>query len=166
MTITQEKHQTTADRGAGIEILGTPSELDLLTADGLAEQARAAIARHPWLLLLDLTSLFFCDARGLSALVRIANHADPAGCRYGLIGPQPPVAKLLRVTGLNDRMPVFATIEDALAHFTALASAPAGTKPWAGSLWAKISTAPDQHPGGRRGHVLLPSEQRLGFDRN
>jgi anti-anti-sigma factor len=72
--------------------------------------------------LLDLTGLSFCDARGLSALVRIANHADQAGCRYGLIAPQPPVAKVVRITGLDQRMPVFATADDALARLAAMAS--------------------------------------------
>jgi anti-sigma B factor antagonist len=113
--MTQTQNQTTADPNARIEILGMPDELDLLTAEGLVAQGRAAIARQAWLLLLDLTGLSFCDARGLSALVRIANHADAAGCRYGLIAPQPPVAKILRIGGLNERLPVFATIDDALA---------------------------------------------------
>jgi hypothetical protein len=66
--------------------------------------------------------LSFCDARGLSAFVRIANHADAAGCRFGLIAPQLPVAKILRISGLDSRMPVFATIDDALAVLTATAS--------------------------------------------
>ena len=121
MTITQADDQTAVDHRPGIEVLATPSELDLLTVDGLVDRGRAAMARHAWMLLLDLTGLSFCDARGLSALVRIANHADAAGCRYGLIAPQPPVAKLLRITGLNARMPAFATIEDALTHVTPMA---------------------------------------------
>ena len=121
MTITQEDNQTAADHRTGIEILSAPQELDLVTSDGLVEQGRAAVAQHARLLLLDLTGLSFCDARGLSALVWIANHADAAGCRYGLVAPQPPVAKLLRITGLNARMPAFATIEDALAHVTPMA---------------------------------------------
>jgi anti-sigma B factor antagonist len=99
-------------------------ELDLATADGLAAQGRAAIARRIWLLLLDLTGLSFCDACGLSALVKIANHADAAGCRYGLIGPQPQVARLLRITGLDQRIPVFTSINDALTHLAAGLSAP------------------------------------------
>ena len=111
--------KTTADRGDGIHILRVPGELDLATADGLAERGRAAIARHARLLLLDLTGLTFCDARGLSAFVRIANHADATGCRYGLIAPPPPVAKLLRITGLAKRMQLFATIDDALALLVA-----------------------------------------------
>jgi anti-anti-sigma factor len=141
MIMTQEENQTTAGYAPGIEILGMPPELDLVTADGLVERGRAAVAGHAWLLLLDLTGLSFCDARGLGALVQIVNRADAAGCRYGLIAPRPPVAKLLRITGLNARMPVFATIDHALAHLTALASAPVGAKPLAGRHGAKISTA-------------------------
>jgi anti-anti-sigma factor len=125
MTITQNQNPPPAAYGTGVEILGMPPELDLITADGLAERGYVAIAGHARLLLLDLTSLSFCDARGLGALVRIANHADATGCPYALIAPPRPVAKLLRITGLNARMPVFATLDDALAHLTALANAPA-----------------------------------------
>jgi anti-sigma B factor antagonist len=113
------------DRGDGIQILAAPPELDLTTAGGLAVQGHAAITGHAWLLLLDLTGLSFCDARGLSALVQIANHADKTGCRYGLIAPQPPVAKVLRITGLDQRLPVFSAIGDAVAHLTPMASASA-----------------------------------------
>jgi anti-anti-sigma regulatory factor len=98
MMMTQIEDQAPADREPRIEVLRVPEELDLASADGLAEQAYAAIASHAWLLLLDLTGLSFCDARGLSAFVRIANHAD------------------LRIGGLDWRMPVYSTIDDALQH--------------------------------------------------
>ena len=119
--MTQGENQTTADRGAGIEIVSMPAELDLTTSEGVVAQGCAAIARPARLLLLDLTGLSFCDARGLSAFVRIANHADAAGCGFGLIAPRPPVAKILRISGLDSRMPVFATIDDARALRTATA---------------------------------------------
>jgi anti-anti-sigma factor len=115
--------QMMTDRGDGIQILHVAGDLDLATADSTAAQGRAALASRARLLLLDLTGLSFCDARGLSALVRIANHADKTGCRYGLIAPQPPVAKILRITRLDQRMPVFATADDALAQLPAIASA-------------------------------------------
>jgi anti-anti-sigma regulatory factor len=70
-------------------------------------------------------SLSFCDARRLSALVRIANRADQTGCRHGLIAPQPPVAKVLRIIHLDQRLPVFATTGDALAYLAPIASAQA-----------------------------------------
>ena len=120
--MTPGENQTTADPRAGIEILSMPAELDVTTSDGVVEQGYAAIARSRRLLLLDLTGMSFCDARGLSAFVRIANRADAAECGFALIAPQPPVTKVLRITGLDCRMPVFATIEDALALHTASAS--------------------------------------------
>jgi anti-anti-sigma factor len=104
------------------QILGVQGELDLATSDSLYRRGRAAIGRHPRLLLLDLTGLSFCDASGLSAFVRIANEAEAAGCGYGLIAPQPLVAKVLRITGLHQRLQVFATSDEARLRLTALAA--------------------------------------------
>jgi len=118
--MTQGENQATAECGAGIEILGMPAELDLTTSDGVVEQAYTAIDRSARLLLLDLTGLSFCDTRGLTAFVRIANYADAAGCRFALIAPQPLVAKILRISRLNSRMPVFATIDGARGLLTAM----------------------------------------------
>ena len=94
-----------------IQILAVQGELDLATADSLYVRAWAAIHRHARLLLLDLAGVSFCDARGLGALVRIANDADAAGCRYGLIAPRPNVAAILQITGLDSRLPVFAAMD-------------------------------------------------------
>jgi anti-anti-sigma factor len=113
---------------AGVAAFWLPSmmrirlALDLTTSDGVAAQGCAAIARLARLVLLDLTGLSFRDARGLSAFVKIAYQADAAGCGFGLIAPRPPVAKILRVSGLDSRIPVFATTDDALALLTAAAT--------------------------------------------
>jgi anti-sigma B factor antagonist len=115
---------TAAGPGDATQILRVQGELDLATADSLHRRGRAAIGRHARLLLLDLTGLSFCDARGLSALVRIANEAEAAGCGYGLIAPQPLVTKMLRITGLHERLQVFATTDEARLRLTALAGTP------------------------------------------
>ena len=119
--MTPGENQTAAGSGGGIEIVRMPAVLDLTTSEGVAALGCAAVARLARLVLLDLTGLSFCDARGLSAFVKIANQADAAGCGFGLIAPQPPVAKILRISGLDSRMPVFATTGDALALRTATA---------------------------------------------
>ena len=126
-TVTETGNQTPANRGNGIQTLRVQEDLDLATVGALYQRGRTAIAGHARLLLLDLSGLSFCDARGLSALVRIANDADAAGCRYGLIAPQPQVAKILRITGLGTRLRVFATIEQARQRLTAVA--PRGRQP-------------------------------------
>lgn len=96
-------------------ILTVQGELDLVTADSLYLQARAAISWHARVLLLDLTAVSFCDASGLSALVRIANDADAAGCGYGLVAPRENVARILHITGLDNRLHVFTSIDQACA---------------------------------------------------
>ena len=58
---------------------GNKGAADLTTSEGVVEQVMRAIARLARLVLLDLTGLSFCDARGLSAFVRIVDHADVAG---------------------------------------------------------------------------------------
>lgn len=96
-----------------LQILTVCGELDLATADRLYRQGHAALERHVRCLLLDLTELSFCDARGLGAFVRLAKEAEMAGCHYGLVAPRALVAKLLRITGLRDRIQVFATSDEA-----------------------------------------------------
>jgi len=120
-------------RDDDVQIVQVDGELDLATADSLYRRGRAAIGRHARLLLLDLTGLSFCDSCGLSAFVRIANEADAAGCRYGLIAPPPLMVKILRITCLDCRLPVFATIDEARRRLSA---------PGTGAVPAELLPAP------------------------
>jgi len=120
--MTPGENQMIAAPGAGIEIVSMPAELDLTTSEGVVEQGYAAIAQPVRLLLLDLAGLSFCDARGLSASVRIANQADAAGAVLASSRRGRRFAKILRISGLDSRLPVFAAIDDALALRTATAA--------------------------------------------
>src|SRR5215471_11168395 len=107
---------TTTGVGGQLRLIQHEGDLDIVTADGLTERGYAAISEGTRVLLIDLARVPFCDARGLSALVRIANHADQAGFRHGLLAAKPQLVRLLRLTGLDQRLPVFASIGDALAQ--------------------------------------------------
>jgi len=117
---------TTAGPDDQTQIVSVHGELDLATADSLCRRCRTAISRRARLLLLDLTGLSFCDARGLSAFVRIANEAEAAGTRYGLIAPRPLLVKMLRITGLAKRLQVFPTIEEARLRLMTLTATTPG----------------------------------------
>ena len=54
-------------------------------------------------MVVDLTALAFCDARGLGALLRMASYAERAGCEFRLASPRPSVVKIMRITGLDRR---------------------------------------------------------------
>jgi len=107
---------TTTGEGGQLWLIQHEGDLDIVSADGLTERGHAAISGGARILLIDLARVPFCDPRGLSALVRIANHASQAGCRHGLLAAQPHLLRLLRLTGLDQRLPVFASIGDAVAQ--------------------------------------------------
>ncbi len=54
-------------------------------------------------MIVDLTALAFCDARGLVALVRMAGYAEHRGCSFRLASPSPLLVKITRITGLDRR---------------------------------------------------------------
>ena len=70
-------------------------ELDAASADQAYGYVRDAI-----------DAVGFCDARGLGALARMSRHAGQAGCSLRLVAPPPLVRKIIRITGLEDVLPV------------------------------------------------------------
>jgi anti-sigma B factor antagonist len=87
---------------AAVEIGG---ELDLDTADQAFRYVQKIIDRHRGPVVVSLAGVSFCDARGLRALVLIANYADQADCPLRLTSPSPKLAKLMRMTGLDRKFP-------------------------------------------------------------
>lgn len=93
----------------GRTVVGVRGELDIATAERLVRYTR------PWIrpggeIVVDLSELSFCDCVGLTALARIADHADSAGCRFALAAPQPIVARVLSLGGMDRRL----TLTDAI----------------------------------------------------
>ena len=81
-------------------------ELDYASADQACEYVRDAIDAHPGQVLLDMAGLSFCDARGLGALARMSRHAGQAGSSVHLVAPPPRLMKIIRITGLEDMLPM------------------------------------------------------------
>jgi len=88
----------------GEVILTLAGELDLASAEEAFAYVRDAIDRHDGPVVLDLSWLSFCDARGLGTLVRMSRYAEQAGRTLRLISPRPQLAKIIRITGLNTRL--------------------------------------------------------------
>ena len=74
--------------------------------DQACEYVREAIDAHGGQVLLDMAGLSFCDARGLGALVRMSRHAGQAGSSLHLVAPPPRLMKIIRITGLENKLPV------------------------------------------------------------
>jgi anti-anti-sigma factor len=81
-------------------------ELDLSTVEKVETALRECLASEPTALALDLRQLIFLDSSGLRALVVAAEQAAERGVRFVLIRGPEPVQRVLRITGLDERLEI------------------------------------------------------------
>jgi anti-anti-sigma factor len=93
--------QESAQGCAEVSIRG---ELDLATADRTVRFVVDIIDHHEGTISADLSGLTFCDACGLGALIRIAAHAERTGRALELAKPSRAVARIMRITGVDERL--------------------------------------------------------------
>jgi STAS domain len=62
------------------------------------------VDRHCGPMIADVTGLAFCDARGLATLARVAGYAEQKGCPFRLASPRPLLVKIMRITGLDQKL--------------------------------------------------------------
>ena len=88
---------------AGEAVVDLGGDLDMLSAEVAVSYVRDVIDRHLGPVMVNLTALEFCDARGLAALVRMADYAEQKGCPFRLASPSQSLVKIMRITGLDRR---------------------------------------------------------------
>lgn len=102
----QELFEIDILQGEGAYVVSLRGELDLSGGPDLeaallnAEQSNAAQ------ILVDLGELTFIDSAGLGVLVRAAARSSLNGNRLRITSPQDQVASVLRLTGLDNHLPV------------------------------------------------------------
>lgn len=105
-------------RATGMALVVTVAgEIDLLTIG----RVRAAVAagfkdlRDGEMLVLDLTQVTFMDSRGLQTLVDVTQAAEQRREPLRIVVDHTrPVIRPIQVTGLDDVLALFDTVEDAL----------------------------------------------------
>ncbi|WP_199442167.1 STAS domain-containing protein [Umezawaea beigongshangensis] len=86
-------------------------ELDYHTAPRLQTYLSSRLDRP---VVLDLEGVEFCDSSGLGCLVEAYKRAGAAGGRFSVAAPHPFVRRVLELTQLDQIVPMFATVPDAL----------------------------------------------------
>ena len=90
------------------------SDLDIVTTPVLRERLLSMLSPDMRLLVIDLSGVSFCDVSGLAALIGTQRRARGLGITVRLAAPRPQMAKLLRVTGLDQFFTICAALDDAL----------------------------------------------------
>ncbi len=89
-------------------------DVDIATAASLSEAVIAALDTAPGCgVVLDFTNVGFMDSSGLRAVLDISRRVDAGTSSLVLMSPNRPVRKLLSLAGLDDRMPVATSLDQA-----------------------------------------------------
>jgi anti-anti-sigma factor len=92
----------TADGNATVRARG---ELDIATADQAYSYLRDVVDGQDGPVTVNLAELTFCDAAGLSVLVRAAAYARRAGKSLKLTAARPSLVRIMRITGMDEAFP-------------------------------------------------------------
>lgn len=100
----------TSTATAPFTVLSVAGELDMASAPRLREAVDAAASTAGPHIVLDLHAVTFCDCRGLAAFAAAHSRCAAHGGWLALASPSPQLSRILSLTGLMARMPVYPTL--------------------------------------------------------
>jgi anti-anti-sigma factor len=99
---------------AGYTVAAISGDLDIAGVPALREQLLGVLGPHANRMIIDLSGVTFCDASGLAVLVGVDRRAQLLDGVLRLAAPALPVARVLRLTGLDLHFRIFATLRAAI----------------------------------------------------
>ncbi|MEU4510210.1 STAS domain-containing protein [Nonomuraea wenchangensis] len=95
----------------GITVIRVDGVLDATTREQFADYLSMAGAD----VILDLAGVTFMDSRALGLIVHHWQTSLASGSRFALVGVEYSKSKVMWITGLAQRLPLYDTLDDALA---------------------------------------------------
>ena len=96
-------------------VIAAVGEVDVFTAPGLDAAIEAELEAGHTQLVVDLTGVTFLDSTGLGVLVKGLKGAREAAGTLRLVVTSERIRKIFDITGLDASMPLFDTVDDAVA---------------------------------------------------
>jgi anti-anti-sigma factor len=96
-------------------IVTLPAEIDVANADAVGDRLAAALAPGVKVVIADMTATTFCDTLAVRMLVLAQRQAVANGAELRLLLPSPHVMRVWRILGLDMVLPVYQSLEEALA---------------------------------------------------
>lgn len=106
---------TTEQLPDGIERITLAGRMDLAGTQAIDLRFTSLTTTRPALIVVDLSDVSFLASIGIRTLVASAKALGHRGGRLVLAGPQPLVAEVLNVAGIDSFIPVFADVQSACA---------------------------------------------------
>jgi anti-anti-sigma factor len=103
-----------SERRGGSLVVAVGGELDIVTSRQLDEHLTRARREHRRI-ILDLAAVEFMDTSSLAVIVGHWKRLQAAGGLLVLAGARYRYTKTLWITGLADRLPMYDTVDEAVA---------------------------------------------------
>jgi anti-sigma B factor antagonist len=113
----------TVRRERGVVIAEVTGDIDMSAVAGLRERL-FGLADSGQPLIVDLNRIAFTDSAGLGVLIGAARRAGEHGGSLHVVCSRPQARRLLWLTGVDRRIPLYATVDGALMVLTASRDAP------------------------------------------
>ncbi len=112
--------QATEQTHDGVRIVAIDGELDIASSPRVRDLLSAAATDVERPLVVDLTSCGFIDSTGLATLLHGTKPARDGEAHVALVSPGGEVRKLLELTAIDRTIPVFETLDEAIAAVLAV----------------------------------------------
>ena len=103
----------------GVPVVAAPEEIDITNAPELRSALLEAAAHEHATVVADLSRTQFCDSSGLRTLLAAHKRATAAGGDMLLVIPGNAVLRVFTITGVDQIIPNFTSLEEALAQASA-----------------------------------------------
>jgi anti-anti-sigma factor len=103
------------DRNVVVSVAGV---VDMLTAPQLEQAIRAGLAKEPAGLVVDFSAVEFLASAGMGILVAIHDEIS-SGVTFCVVAEGPATSRPLKLLGIADIIPLYASVDEALAALSA-----------------------------------------------
>jgi len=100
-------------------VVTVPAEIDTINA-GEVRQALLAASHDATVLIIDMSGTTFCDSAGVQAIIDTYNQAAATHTQLRLVATA--VLRILTLVGVDQLIPIYPTLEAALAGTPAAAA--------------------------------------------
>jgi anti-sigma B factor antagonist len=113
--LSTQRFEATETTFKGVRLVAIGGELDISTSSRVRELLSEAAKDAERPLVIDLTRCEFIDSTGLATLLHGAKPAQNGESNVALVSAGGEVRKLLELTAIDRTIPVFSTVDEAVA---------------------------------------------------
>ncbi len=97
-------------------ILESSGHIDFNARNDIHNAMKTAMASGSRHILFNLKGITFIDSAGLGLLMLASKECNTANVRFSLCQPEKYVKDVLALTNINQQIPIFDSLEQALSH--------------------------------------------------